>query len=323
MAKKPTKNLAVVKQEEALKAQCKALYFEFATVESIHRKTGVPRRQIQNWIYGSGNIYEVDQNSWLHERSQITREEQEELMLRNKHLSIVLQSQALTEIISSLDELKQRKTKRGKKIPLSAFDMKQVSDTVLNVQKMNIVAGMNRNEDQPPTPIINNTLNKDEVIDMQAVAFAIKKDKAIMKLIEGSSHERNRTTASEPEAKSETTEIIRSYEARATGDDNRGATSEGASRERSAETSDRSDDAERDGTESSRSAHETSHDMQHPRAKKSDSSRIEAARDQGDRSSGEGIDQPNRDDDSAASSDFEFDGDERGAFEDGFADEYS
>lgn len=315
MAKKQ-KNQTIMKHEDALRLQCKALYFEFATIETIHRQTGVDRRQIQNWVYGSGSIYDVSEDSWLHERNQVTREEQEELMLRNKHLSVVLQSQAVNEIIGSLSELKNRKTKRGKKIPLTAFDMKQVSDTVLNIQKMNIVAGMNKNEESAPVvKTINSSNQQDDVIDMEAVAFAIKKDKAIMKLIERSTHERSSTT----ESKSETIET----EAAGESSDDRARAGQREGRERDAESADQSNDTARADASRISGAHEETDVVHDRRAETNNVQRSKAARAEDHRDRRESTDQQNRDADSAASGDDEFSADISGAFEDGFADEYS
>ncbi len=321
MAKKPKVEIKSDKVNEALKATCKDLYFSFLTIAAIHKKTGVATREIHKWIYGDAGFQDVDRSSWHYERDQVTEEESKEYRARNRYLTMILHSQAIEDTVNSMKLLRDRVNKKGAAVPLSPFELEKLTANILNIQKINQVADLMRPPvSQGELPAPKSTAEEYEVIDMAAVAFAITKDKGIMKLINGGLNEKE-FTEERKHAGSGIIDTTEKFRAKASG--NARATRQAASGKRKPEIADQKPNAGSTDSRRSEPVQKAVHASQ-PRRPASDSDDKPAV----DRhTESRDIDQPSsqqdRDFEPADRSDTEFDDTGSDLSEDGFADEYS
>lgn len=207
MTKQVKKTAAVAiesqKVDEAQKSACKELYFNFLTIAAISKKTGVATKIIHRWVYGEADFQDTDRESWYYQRNEATDEEMREYRARNKYLGTILHSQAIEDMLNSMKALREKKDKKGNEVPLTPFDMDKLTSAIMNIQKLNQVADIlnpPKTAPQDVNPPGATPLPLDDIgaIDMETVAFALKHDKGIQKLLKsGGLHEREFTAERE------------------------------------------------------------------------------------------------------------------------------
>lgn len=168
---------------EAVKLKCKDLYFRYTSLTAIAKATGVKYETVKEWVYGNPDA-EIIAPCWFDERTSVSEDEFLEIRARNRYHAQLAAAEAIDDTVNSMELLRNRKNKKGEKIPLSPYELQALTNNILNIQKINHVNEISApKRDELPANQPQLTSSNSEVINMEAVAFALTKDKGIMKLI--------------------------------------------------------------------------------------------------------------------------------------------
>lgn len=193
---------------EAVKLKCKDMYFRYTSLTVIARETGVSYEQLKEWVYGSSEA-EVIQTCWFDERTSVSEDEFLEIRARNRYQAQLAAAEAIDDTLNHMKLLRERKDKKGNSIPLSAYELQALTNNILNIQKINHVnevSAPKRDELPANQPQLISSVS--EVINMEAVAFALSKDKGILKLISKEGlNETEPAGREKPESRRETSEF--------------------------------------------------------------------------------------------------------------------
>ncbi len=167
---------------DAIMGQCKDLYFRYMSPVTIAKTTGVKLPQIKEWIYGLDGNMKAD--TWFAERNLVSDQEFLEIRARNRYQSNLAAAEAIDDTINNMKLLRERKNKKGGAVIMSPYELQALTSNILNIQRINqvneLISASKAEADEAPK-LIN--VNQPETIDMEAVAFAMTKDKGILKLI--------------------------------------------------------------------------------------------------------------------------------------------